>query len=193
MKILKLFWLVIMISAMITGGSALFAQDADDETPADETVGTQTQTPWGMGRRFGMRGFGFRGFVDENGDGINDRLEDSDGDGVINALDPDSKYYCAPGIRGAFGRGFGFIDENGDGINDRLEDSDGDGVINALDPDSPLYRAPGVRAFTRGGRSRGGMGIQRGSFNGGRFGNMGRRRLGGRGAGAVGSTDETTK
>ena len=41
------------------------------------------------------------GFVDENGDGINDCLEDSDGDGVINALDPDSDLYRSIGRRGS--------------------------------------------------------------------------------------------
>jgi len=46
-----------------------------------------------------------RGFIDEDGDGIGDHLQDADGDGVINALDPDSDFYRAPNSRGAGRRG----------------------------------------------------------------------------------------
>jgi hypothetical protein len=68
------------------------------------------------------------GFVDLNGDGINDNAPDDDGDGIPNGMDPD---YSGP----RNGRGHGFIDENGDGINDFIQDFDGDGVPNSRDPD----------------------------------------------------------
>jgi hypothetical protein len=101
--------------------------------------------------------------VDEDGDGVNDRLQDSDGDGIINVLDEDSPLYRDPALRGtgAYSRAGvarGFIDEDADGINDRLQDSDGDGIINVLDEDSPLYRDPALRgtgAYSRAGATRG--------------------------------------
>ena len=82
------------------------------------------------------------GFVDENGDGINDLSLDADGDGVPNGMDPD--YAAANGTsHGQYGSsGMGhhlFVDEDGDGINDLSQDADGDGVPNGMDPD---YRLP---------------------------------------------------
>ncbi len=150
MKILKLLPVALLVGAMMNPGAGLYGQSTDEGTPGDETAGTDTQTPMGFGRGFGMRGLGFQGFIDEDGNGLNDYLEDTDGDGLVNAHDPDSPLYRGEAGSG-LGRGLGFIDEDGNGINDNLEDSDGDGVINAHDPDSPLYRAPGTRmGFGRG-------------------------------------------
>jgi hypothetical protein len=84
------------------------------------------------GNRFG-RASGY-GFVDEDGDGINDRYAshpefvDEDGDGVCDV--------CGGALGEGTGRasGYGFVDEDGDGVNDRYAsnpefvDQDGDGV-----------------------------------------------------------------
>ncbi|MDZ7374355.1 MAG: hypothetical protein ONB23_10345 [candidate division KSB1 bacterium] len=56
------------------------------------------------------------GFVDENGDGVNDRFVDSNGDGVN---DVDGKPYPHT---------FPYLDQDGDGVNDFWVDADGDGV-----------------------------------------------------------------
>ena len=52
------------------------------------------------------------GFVDLNGDGINDNAPDHDGDGIPNGQDPD---YLRNNMNGK-----GFIDLDGDGINDNM-------------------------------------------------------------------------
>ena len=134
MRISRLFLAALLAVGMSLSGISLYAQD---ETTNEGTTAT-FQHRFDRGMR-GPRALGLQ-FVDENGNGINDRLEDDDGDGVINAHDPDSELY-----RGttALGQGYGFIDENGNGINDRLEDDDGDGVINHLDPDSKNYLTHG--------------------------------------------------
>jgi hypothetical protein len=137
MKSFKFLPVILLIGTLSTGSSVLFGQAA-----GDEAVKTVTQT---------MGGFGFRGFIDEDGNGISDYLEDADGDGVVNAHDPDSPLYRGePGTLGR-GRGMVFVDEDGNGISDYLEDADGDGVVNAHDPDSPLYRGePGTLGRGRG-------------------------------------------
>ncbi len=61
------------------------------------------------------------GFVDEDGDGINDNFVDADGDGICDNTG------LPVGSRGA-----GFVDENGDGINDNFIDLDGDGICDRL-------------------------------------------------------------
>ena len=52
-----------------------------------------------------------RGFVDEDGDGVNDRYALSDGTQMLDG----------------FGNGYayGFVDEDGDGVNDHYDQSDG--------------------------------------------------------------------
>ncbi len=60
------------------------------------------------------------GFVDENGDGLNDNAPDADGDGIPNGQDED---YEPPRDGRGWGRGHGmhgFIDEDGDGFNDNV-------------------------------------------------------------------------
>jgi hypothetical protein len=68
--------------------------------------------------------------VDENGDGVNDRFVDADGDGVCDNVGQGlpGAGTDAPHGQGAgmMGRGHGmhganFVDENGNGICDRLE------------------------------------------------------------------------
>ncbi len=73
----------------------------------------------------------YAGFVDNNGDFINDNFEadgDSDNDGIPNYLDTDFP---------------GRVDTNGDGVDDRF-DADKDGKINMLDLDSDNDGIPDV-------------------------------------------------
>jgi len=70
-------------------------------------------------------------FIDENGDGINDRAKDHDGDGVPNGQDPD---WVKPGD------GTGNKAQNKKGAAEGYayqlaRDDDGDGVPNGQDPD----------------------------------------------------------
>ncbi|RZS71219.1 T9SS type A sorting domain-containing protein [Pseudobacter ginsenosidimutans] len=67
------------------------------------------------------------GFVDTNGDGIDDRY-DRDLDGVINALDLDSDNDGIPDVVEAGG-----VDANGDGRIDNFTDADGDGLSDNVD------------------------------------------------------------
>jgi hypothetical protein len=94
-----------------------------------------------------------RGFVDRNGDGVNDNARDADGDGIPNGQDPD--YERMNPMRG--NGQMGFVDEDGDGINDRCLDEDGDGIPNGRDPD---YVPPmdGTGRKFRHGHGRGGPG-----------------------------------
>jgi hypothetical protein len=64
------------------GGPGGWGRDEDgDGIPNGQDPDYDRQNP--------MRGHGQMGFIDENGDGINDRCLDSDGDGIPNRLDPD--------------------------------------------------------------------------------------------------------
>jgi hypothetical protein len=114
------------------------------------------------------------GFVDEDGDGINDRYADrefvdEDGDGVCDVCGGEPGAYAGQGygrwmnetqsgMRGA-GRGYGFVDEDGDGINDRygtnpaFVDEDGDGVCD----EHGVVPGQGMRDGSAGyGNARGG-------------------------------------
>ncbi|HUU26313.1 MAG TPA: hypothetical protein VM123_00745 [archaeon] len=137
MSSMRIFLVTLLAAGLSLNGVSLYGQSGTD----DQTSGNVTQTQHGFGR--GMRGGPplDAGFVDENSNGINDRLEDDDGDGLINAHDPDHKLFRSTT---PIGQGYGFVDENSNGINDRYEDDDGDGVINHLDPDSKYYRVPGT-------------------------------------------------
>ena len=89
------------------------------------------------------------GFVDANGDGIDDRY-DSDGDGIPNHLDLDSDNDGIVDIVEAGGtdsNGDGLVDNfqdtNNDGLDDTIAgsplpnpDTDGDGIVDVLDIDS---------------------------------------------------------
>jgi len=74
------------------------------------------------GRVAGHTGFdGYLcGFVDADGDGVNDQFRDADGDGIC---DQDKPYAGYPYMMNR-----GYQDANGDGVNDRFRDADGDGV-----------------------------------------------------------------
>ena len=67
----------------------------------------------------GFNGFRF-GFVDANGDGINDLCVDADGNGIC---EPGSLYAGYP-----YFTEHGFVDANHDRINDRFRDADCDGI-----------------------------------------------------------------
>ena len=67
----------------------------------------------------GFDGFHF-GFVDSNGDGINDLFVDADGDGIC---DNGSLYAGYP-----YMMDLGYEDGNGDGLNDHFRDANGDGI-----------------------------------------------------------------
>jgi hypothetical protein len=83
--------------------------------------------------------------MDENGDGINDRFIDADGDGFNDLLSGPFAGHSSgyghmagyqdangDGIDDVFGmpyrHGFGWVDNDGDGVNDVFADADGDGV-----------------------------------------------------------------
>lgn len=66
----------------------------------------------------GFNGYRF-GFIDSDGDGINDLFVDADGDGIC---DNAGLYAGYP-----FLMGHGFVDADGDGLNDRFRDANGDG------------------------------------------------------------------
>jgi hypothetical protein len=87
-----------------------------------------------------------KGFIDENGDGINDNADDSDGDGIPNGRDAD--YQRNNPLKGK-GK-LGFIDEDGDGINDNAMDADGDGIPNGQDPDYQKLMDGSGRAMANG-------------------------------------------
>ena len=103
------------------------------------------------------------GFVDANGDGINDNAPDHDGDGIPNGQDPD--YVPVNPDQGKrFG---GFVDEDGDGINDRMQDADGDGIPNCQDPDWVKPQdGSGNKFGQRDGKGHGQMGQKGNGFKG---------------------------
>jgi hypothetical protein len=118
--------IVIAIAALVfvwaAAGAALAADDAATPTP---------KVKHGAG------------FIDLNGDGINDNAPDHDNDGIPNGQDPDFKKGTGQGqgpmhhryhqMRGQGKQGF--VDANGDGFNDNAPDHDGDGIPNGRDPD----------------------------------------------------------
>jgi hypothetical protein len=79
-------------------------------------------------------------FVDENGDGINDRAKDADGDGIPNGQDPDwTKPGDGTGTKAQNKKGAGSAasaDVAKEGYAYQLaRDDDGDGIPNGQDPD----------------------------------------------------------
>jgi len=72
-------------------------------------------------------------FVDEDGDGINDRAKDADGDGIPNGQDPDwVKPKDGTGYKAQVKKG---AEAAGGNANQFARDDDGDGVPNGQDPD----------------------------------------------------------
>jgi hypothetical protein len=136
LKILSGLAVAALLTAVFTG--AVLAQG-----PVEDGDGVRDLDGSGLGLG---RGPAF-GYVDENGDGINDRFTDGtafvdeDGDGVCDL--------CGATTGTGYGNGFGFVDENGDGINDRYAsgpafvDEDGDGVCDLQDA------APGTGTMQR--------------------------------------------
>jgi hypothetical protein len=124
-------WLKVLGSLVVVGLlAAVFAGTVLAQGPVEDGDGVRDLD--GSGLAVG-RGPAY-GFIDEDGDGINDRYTsdpafvDEDGDGVCDI------HGVVPGTGTAMGYGYGFIDEDGDGINDRYAsdpafvDEDGDGV-----------------------------------------------------------------
>lgn len=105
--------------------------------------------PMGSGK-----GKGTKGFIDEDGDGFNDRAQDHDGDGIPNGQDPDYEPMGSGKGKGAKG----FIDENGDGLNDWAQDADGDGIPNGQDPDYEKPQDGSGRKLGNGGWNEDGQG-----------------------------------
>ena len=124
--------------------AALFVGTALAQGPVGNGDGVPNEQGSGWGRS-GAYGRGGYGFVDQDGDGVNDRAPadhefvDEDGDGVCDLVPGqawqgrDGEYGQEFG-RGSGGRGYGFVDEDGDGLNDRAPfdhefvDEDGDGL-----------------------------------------------------------------
>lgn len=106
-------WLVhVLIGLMLTwGGAPLVAEETATQAALPQ-VNAATTKPFG--------------FVDKNGDGINDRFRDADGNGVNDRT----------GL--PYPHRFAFIDADNNGVNDRYIDRDGDGVndLNAAYTDS---------------------------------------------------------
>lgn len=132
------------------------APDADgDGIPNGQDEDFTAGYGFGKGNRnTHRRGFGPRGFVDEDGDGFNDNAPDLDGDGIPNGQDGDFVPGQGFGKGNGRGRGRGFNDADGDGINDNAPDYDGDGIPNGMDEDYDRGNCPGTGS-RRGARSRG--------------------------------------
>jgi hypothetical protein len=77
------------------------------------------------------------GFVDEDGDGVNDKAPDLDRDGIPNGQDSgyERQMHGVSARGSASHEGHGFVDMDGDGLNDWAQDADGDGVPNGQDED----------------------------------------------------------
>ncbi len=124
-----------LLATVVVG--AVFAQG-----PVEDGDGVRDLDGDGFGQGRGAMALA-NGFVDEDGDGVNDRylsapeFVDEDGDGICDVCgdvpgegnDQENGYG-----RGNVGPANGFVDENGDGVNDRygsnpeFVDEDGDGV-----------------------------------------------------------------
>ncbi len=77
------------------------------------------------------------GFVDTNGDGVDDRF-DNDKDGIPNQYDRDSDNDGIPDVVEAYG-----VDTNGDGVIDSYTDTDADGFSQNVDANSSGHLASG--------------------------------------------------
>jgi len=73
--------------------------------------GPQDPEGTGMGMRGNATAFEDRGFVDADGDGVNDRYGQTDGTQMLDGA--------------GSGYAHGFVDTDGDGVNDRLTERDG--------------------------------------------------------------------
>ena len=104
--------------------TAVFAGAALAQGPVADGDGIPALDGSGFGRRYG--------FVDEDGDGVNDRSADGE------FVDEDGDGLCDTPREEPYGRGYGFVDEDSDGVNDRsaegeFVDEDGDGLCDTQD------------------------------------------------------------
>jgi hypothetical protein len=123
-------------------------------------LGTVTIINGQLQNHTGFNGYRF-GFIDENGDGINDLFIDDDGDGICDnaGLYAGYPYLMGHGWTDADGNGINdrFRDHDGDGINDRFIDADGDGVCDLTQ--GPFAEQPFFYGYTRQHRDANGDGI----------------------------------
>jgi hypothetical protein len=116
---------VVALSLAVVLATAAFAQG-----PGGVRDGVRDYAGPGLGQGNGAA----YGFVDEDGDGVNDRFVDADGDGECDNLGLNMGYgrggQGAPrgeavgqgmGQRGCGMQGANFVDENGNGVCDWLE------------------------------------------------------------------------
>lgn len=150
------------MSNLVDGDHTLYWNTATGETlefPFRMTAsrgldfGTIRYTPDAIQEFTGFNGYHF-GFVDADGDGINDHFTDADGDGICDSgrrfagytyhqqfgyqdLDEDGVNDLYRDLDGdglndlnqrPVGYGFGFVDDDNDGINDHFRDVQGDGI-----------------------------------------------------------------
>jgi len=105
------------------------------------------QDPEGTSK--GMRGnattFEDRGFVDADGDGVNDRYGQTDGTQMLEGA--------------GSGHAYGFVDENGDGVNDRLTERDGTQMLDGTGYAHGFVDADADGVCDRGGRNAQGDGM----------------------------------
>jgi len=125
MKRFSIFSLAMVLALSLT---ALIAGVALAQGPDGDRDGVRDLD--GPGQGLG-RGHAY-GFVDENGDGVNDHFVDADGDGQCdnagvrlgfgrNAQDAQRGQGAGMGRHGSGMRGANFVDENGDGVCDWLQ------------------------------------------------------------------------
>ncbi len=135
------------IGLLVLGFAFAAAQDkAQTQTQEKSQVKTQleaqtkvqakTQTKAQTKSEFRLRNG--VGFIDENGDGINDLAKDADGDGIPNCQDPDwarPKDGTGYQTQARKGAGDGTAAGNSGYAYQLARDDDGDGVPNGQDPD----------------------------------------------------------
>jgi type II secretory pathway pseudopilin PulG len=123
----------LFVTAQETSRAQIQAQEkAQVKTQAQAQAKTQVKSQFRHQNRIG--------FIDENGDGINDLARDADGDGIPNCQDPDwTRPLDGSGAKTQAGKGAVAADATGAAGTGRAyqlaRDDDGDGIPNGQDPD----------------------------------------------------------
>lgn len=113
-------------------------KDKDGITDVAESGGLDPAADDDFDGILNYRDADFAGFVDSNGDGVNDNF-DADKDGVPNYLDLDSDNDGIPDVVESDG-----VDTNGDGKIDNYSDTDGDGLSQNVDANNTGYTGSGT-------------------------------------------------